>query len=173
MNYQREGAQVPFVTQQQSWPDGSGFASHSHPNQAIHFTTHGPTLQHDAWAGYRPTSQGQLMHMVPSHNPFCHQHGKLEPEPAMSGHACGCQQHQNNNTAPPTVPTPPPSDGSPHPGWTMPMIEANTDHMSKRVKIDWNFDNNTPVLRPDGVRKKNAVSSNVLCLTTCDADHAY
>lgn len=34
--------------------------------------------------------------------------------------------------------------------------EGDAHHVAKRMKFDWNFDNNTPVLRPDGVRKKNA-----------------
>ena len=34
--------------------------------------------------------------------------------------------------------------------------DAESQHQAKRVKYDWGFDVNAPILRPDGVRKKNA-----------------
>ena len=119
LNYQRDGVQIPFVTQQQSWSEGHSYATHDNPHQPMHFGPHGPAIHHDdssrppvssvdfAWQGYRPPSQGQALHMIQGHNPFCHQHGKPEAEPAMHGHACGCPQHQNNGAVPPAVPTPP------------------------------------------------------------------
>ena len=170
-NYQREGcpsSQPPFVAHQSSWPEGVSFAAPVPPQPAVHFAngaTHFTSGEDSrpvsnaeiAWSGFRPGSHGQLIHQqVNGHNPFCHQHGKAEGEPTMPEHGCGCPQH-HQQAVPPAVPTPPPSDGSPHPGW-VPLMHTDVDgqHVAKRVKYNWQLDNNAPVLRPDGVRKKNA-----------------
>ena len=38
----------------------------------------------------------------------------------------------------------------------MPPSDPDADHVAKRVKYDWFETNTSLVLRPDGVRKKNA-----------------
>ena len=172
-NYKQEGfpaAQASFVQQQATWPEGASFAAPVHPHQAMHIPN-GTGYAHNevprpvsssemAWHGFRPGSQGhQMVHQPVGHNPFCAHHGKPESEhqhpQALAAQAC-CPQH-HNQPVPPTVPTPPPSDGSPHSAWGVPIVHPDDPHAAKRVKLDWGgFDGNNPVVRPDGVRKKNA-----------------
>ncbi|KAL9048989.1 MAG: hypothetical protein Q9162_007444 [Coniocarpon cinnabarinum] len=177
--YQHDGHQVPFVTQQPSWPSVTSFANQHHLPQTVAYGPHQATIQQQqqqqqqshndsarssvstvdyAWPSYRPSSQGQPFQVVHGHNPFCQQHGKPEGDVNMTGHAGGCPQHPGNVVGPHPPPTPSLSDDSPQSSWASVVspTESEVHHVAKRMKYDWGFDSNAPVLRPDGVRKKNA-----------------
>lgn len=102
--------------------------------------------QTSGYHGY-PTSTGE--------GQPCFQH----PRPASDMPASSAAPFPYINTATSatsntlTIPSPPPSDGSPRAEWA---AFAQSEPDSKVRDNQVGFNRNSPILRPDGVRKKNA-----------------
>ena len=112
------------------------------------------------WHMARPPAIGFAPFQA-EHLSACSQHFHTQGDVAMGGPPCVCMS-SSYPQVPPAVPTPPPSDGSgplsPHlTGEWLPFPASGVDpNLPKQIRLSQCVASNSPVLRPDGVRKKNA-----------------
>ena len=112
----------------------------------------------DDWSGNR--SHGRGFPPQADHYPACPQSIRPAQDMPADAHSCGCMTSYPQG--PQTVPSPPPSDGSgnmsPHASqdWTSFGAGEVDPQMPKRIHLSACLDTSSEVIRPDGIRKKNA-----------------
>lgn len=114
------------------------------------------------WHMARPPPSVGFAPLQAEHPSACTQHFHAQGDVPMGGPPCTCMSSYPPSQVPPAVPTPPPSDGSgplsPHmTGDWLPFTASGVDpNLPKQIRLSQCVSSNSPILRPDGVRKKNA-----------------